>query len=90
VCPVEVPLVLQGQVLLEVKQQVQGGHRTAAEEVPSHPVSLVLDLCAKQQPGVANVSSSGINAQADARRAHVSVCQGADIAAEGAVVPCTS
>lgn len=37
-------MVAYCQVVLEVQQQVQGGHRTASEEVLAHPVGLALNL----------------------------------------------
>jgi hypothetical protein len=38
------PLLLQGQVLLEVEQQVERGHRAAREKVARHPVRLIVHL----------------------------------------------
>lgn len=41
---IDPPLLLQSQVLLEVEQQVQGGHGATREEVASHPISLITYL----------------------------------------------
>lgn len=44
VAAIDVPLLLNGEMLLEVEQQVQGGHGATREEIPGHPVGLIFHL----------------------------------------------